>query len=144
VWLDASRALLGALDAEGLLKWDETFLDGSFAPAQIGSEAVVKTKRGKGTKWMVLVDGQSLPLGVQLESALPAEVTLAEATLKEVRVPRAKGRPRQKLKRVIADAGYDSEAPPEIKTKSKSDTLRAESKLAIFSDPAIPAALGTG
>jgi transposase len=95
VWLDAWRALLGALDAEGLLKWDETFLDGSFAPAKKGG--------------MVLVDGQGLPLGVRLESASPAEVTLAEATLEEVRVPRPKGRPRQKPKRVIADAGYDSD-----------------------------------
>ena len=36
---------------------------------------------------MVLVDGQGLPLGVRLESASPGEATLAEATLKEVRVP---------------------------------------------------------
>ena len=71
--------------------------------------AVGKTKRGKGTKWMVLVDGQGLPLGVRLESASPAEVTLAEATLAEVRVPRRKGRPRQKPARVIADRGYDSD-----------------------------------
>src|SRR5579859_411712 len=63
---------------------------------QKGGAAVGKTKRGKGTKWMVLVDGQGLPLGVRLESASPGEATLAEATLKEVRVPRAKGRPRQK------------------------------------------------
>src|SRR6266852_4573009 len=33
VWLQAWRTLLGALDQEGLLKWDEAFLDGSFAPA---------------------------------------------------------------------------------------------------------------
>ena len=74
-----------------------------------GGSAVGKTKRGKGTKWMVLVDGEGLPLGVRLESASPSEVTLAEATLAEVRVPRAKGRPRQKPKRVIADRGYDSD-----------------------------------
>ena len=71
--------------------------------------AVGKTKRGKGTKWMVLVDGQGLPLGVRLESASPAEVALAEATLAEVRVPRPKGRPRQKPERVVADRGYDSD-----------------------------------
>jgi len=58
---------------------------------------------------MVLVDGEGLPLGVRLESASPGEVTLAEATLAEVRVPRAKGRPRQKPERVIADRGYDSD-----------------------------------
>ena len=71
--------------------------------------AVGKTKRGKGTKWMVLVDGGGLPLGVRLESASPGEVTLAEATLAEVKVPRPKGRPRQKPKRVIADRAYDSD-----------------------------------
>jgi transposase len=78
-------------------------------PGEKGGDAVGKTKRGKGTKWMVLVDGQGLPLGVRLESASPAEVKLAEATLKEDRVPRPKGRPRQKPKRIIADAGYDSD-----------------------------------
>jgi len=36
VWLDAWRALLGALDSEGLLQWEEAFLDGSFAPAKKG------------------------------------------------------------------------------------------------------------
>jgi transposase len=36
VWLDAWRALLGALDGKGLLKWEESFLDGSFAPAKRG------------------------------------------------------------------------------------------------------------
>jgi hypothetical protein len=76
---------------------------------QKGGDAVGKTKRGKGTKWMVLGDGEGVLLGVRLESASPAEVTLADATLKEVRVPRPKGRPRQKPKRVIADRGYDSD-----------------------------------
>jgi transposase len=59
---------------------------------------------------MVLVDGQGLPLGVRLESASPHEVTLAEATLQQVAVPRRKGRPRQKPERVIADTAYDSDA----------------------------------
>jgi transposase len=36
VWLNAWCTLLGAPDEEGLLKWDETFLDGSFAPAKKG------------------------------------------------------------------------------------------------------------
>jgi IS5 family transposase len=44
-----------------------------------------------------------------LESASPHEVTLAEATLQEVSVPRPKGQPRQKPERVIADNAYDSD-----------------------------------
>src|SRR6202043_1455895 len=39
-----------------------------------------KTKRGKGTKWMVVVDGRGLPLGNHLPSASPEEVKLAETT----------------------------------------------------------------
>jgi transposase len=58
---------------------------------------------------MVLVDGQGIPLGAQLASASPAEVTLAESTVAAVRVLCwGRGRPRQKLKRIIADRAYDS------------------------------------
>lgn len=69
-----------------------------------------KTKRGKGTKWMVVVDGKGVPLGVHLDAASPAEVNLLEATLATIAVPRAgPGRPRQKPERVIADKAYDSD-----------------------------------
>ena len=72
---------------------------------------VGKTKRGKGTKWMVVVDGRGLPLGNYLHSASPAEVRLAETTLAAIRVARSHhaGRPRQKPLRVIADKAYDSD-----------------------------------
>ena len=109
VWLDAWRALLGALDEDASAQVGRDLLGRQLRPGEKGGAAVGKTKRGKGTKWMVLVDGQGLPLGVRLESASPAEVKLAEATLAEVRVPRPKGRPRQKPERVIADRGYDSD-----------------------------------
>jgi transposase len=109
VWLDAWRALLGALDGEGLLKVGGSVPGWQLRSGQKRGSAVGKTKRGKGTKWMVLVDGGGLPLGVRLESASQGEVTLAEATLAEVKVPRAKGRPRTKPKRVIADRAYDSD-----------------------------------
>src|SRR5438477_10708345 len=42
VWLEAWRALLGALHENGLLRWDETFLDGSFAPAKKGASPSAK------------------------------------------------------------------------------------------------------
>jgi len=72
---------------------------------------VGKTKRGKGTKWMVVVDGKGVPLGDQLHSASPAEVRLAETTLAAIRIGRRHraGRPRQKPVRVIADKAYDSD-----------------------------------
>jgi len=51
VWLDAWRALLGTLDRRGLLRWEETFMDGSFAPAkkgakQSGKRSVVRARSG--------------------------------------------------------------------------------------------------
>jgi len=76
-----------------------------------GGAGVGKTKRGKGTKWMVVVDGKGIPLGKHLGSASPAEVTLAETTLASIRVPNrhGRGRPRQKPQRLIADKAYDSD-----------------------------------
>ena len=72
---------------------------------------VGKTKRGKGTKWMVVVDGEGVPLGEQLYSASPHEARLAEETLASIRVSRQHrgGRPREKARRVIADRAYDSD-----------------------------------
>lgn len=45
-----------------------------------------------------------------MAAASPAEVTLADATLAQVKVPRpGPGRPRSKPRRLIADRGYDSD-----------------------------------
>ncbi|WP_444902640.1 IS5 family transposase [Microbulbifer sp. SSSA007] len=40
-----------------------------------------KTKRGKGSKWMVVVDGEGIPLGGTITSASPAEVKLLHPLL---------------------------------------------------------------
>ncbi len=114
VWLNIWRAFLAELNERNQLQWSESFLDGSFAPAKKGaleSAGVGKTKRGKGTKWMVVVDGQGLPLGKHLCSASPHEARLAETTLATICVSRRThaGRPRQKPLRLIADRGYDSD-----------------------------------
>ena len=68
---------------------------------------VGKTKRGKGTKLMVLADGAGTALGIHLEKATPSEVTLLEATLKNGRIGGRRTN-RRKPKRLIADRGYDS------------------------------------
>jgi hypothetical protein len=49
---------------------------------------VGKTRQGKGSKWMVVVDGQGTPLGSSIASASPAEVRLAKETIKTLKVPR--------------------------------------------------------
>jgi transposase len=81
-----------------------------FRPCKKRGQCVGKTKRGKGTKWMVVVDGQGIPLGNHLDSASPSEVTLLEKTLNNIAVPReGRGRPRKNPKRLITDKGYDSD-----------------------------------
>jgi transposase len=62
---------------------------------------VGKTKRGKGTKIMGVVDAHGAPLALCIESAAPAEVRLVEDTLEE-RFLRALP------ERLIGDKAYDS------------------------------------
>ena len=79
VWLDAWRALLGALDGEGLLKWEETFLDGSFAPAKKGALRSVKPSAARarsGWYWSTVKVfrwefGWKVPLRVKLRLPKP-------------------------------------------------------------------------
>ena len=72
---------------------------------------VGKTKRDKGSKWMVLVDSQGVPLGSTITSASPHEVTLVDKVLAQIKVPRnGSGRPKCRPKRLIGDRAYDSDA----------------------------------
>ena len=73
-----------------------------FRSGEKGGSKVGKTKRGKGTKLMVITDAHGLPLAVHTASASPHEVTLVEATLDEAVTV---GRPR----RLIGDRAYDSD-----------------------------------
>lgn len=83
------RALLTQLNDAQKLRWNECFVDGSFALAKKGGPKVGRTKRGKGTTWMVVVDGAGTPLGAYLDAASPTEVRLLEATLHTVAVAHA-------------------------------------------------------
>jgi transposase len=110
VWERIWRAALAALDQRGKLDWSMAFLDGSFAPAKKGGDRVGLTRKGKGTKWMLVIDGNGLPLGFHLDSANCAEVKLAEQTLDTIQVARPHGRPKQRPAKLVADRGYDSRA----------------------------------
>lgn len=57
---------------------------------------------------MLIVDAKGLPLGFHLTSANHAEVTLVDATLAQVRVPRPRGRAKTQVKQLIADRAFDS------------------------------------
>jgi transposase len=110
VWELIWRAALAALDQQGKLDWSMAFLDGSFAPAKKGGDKVGLSKKGKGTKWMLVVDGNGLPLGFCLASANTAEVKLAEQTLDTIGVSRPRGRPKRRPEKLVADRAYDSSA----------------------------------
>lgn len=110
IWERIWRAALTHLDQQGKVDWSMAFLDGSFAPAKKGGDKVGLTKKGKGAKWMLVVDGNKLPLGFHLDSANKAEVKLAEQTLDTIRVVRPQGRPKQRPEKLVADRGHDSAA----------------------------------
>ena len=63
--------------------------------------SVGPTKRGKGSKIMAICDGNSLPVAVTVASASPAEVRLAEGTLRDRIIP-------QLPAVMVADRAYDS------------------------------------
>jgi len=97
-WWDV---FLRQLDGRQRLAWQECFVDGTFVMAKKGGALVGPTKRGKGSKLMVVVDGHGTPLGVLVERASPAEVKLLERTL----AASYRGRGHRRLRRLIADPG---------------------------------------
>jgi transposase len=104
---DGTLRQVRATLAEDLKKWggvnlSACFIDGTFVPAKKGGQSVGKTKRGKGTKLMVVADRSGLPVSVHAASASPHEVTLVKATLEASFVE-------DKPKRLIGDRAYDSE-----------------------------------
>src|SRR5437899_4362566 len=66
-------------------------------------EEIGKTKRGKGIKVELVIDGAGTPLAALSAAANIAEVDLAEPVLEEIPLPLAKPVP------VVADKGYDSD-----------------------------------
>ena len=79
-------------------------------PGEKGGDGVGKTKKGKGTKWMVVVHGGGVPLACHLDSASPAEVKLLERTLDNIDVIEAEAENTPPHpERLILDRGYDSD-----------------------------------
>ncbi len=77
---------------------------------QKGGSGIGRTLAGKGSKLMVITDGNGLPLGLYLDDAQPHESQYAESTLATIRVPQRRGRPRTRPHELIADKAYDSQA----------------------------------
>jgi transposase len=90
------------LQVAGLLDLRECFIDGSFAPAKRGGAGVGKTKKGKGSKIMVVVEAQGVPVALTIDSANPHEVKLVEQTLEARFVE-------NQPEHLIGDNAYDSD-----------------------------------
>jgi len=58
---------LSSPDEEGKLLWSRAFLDGGFLPAK--KEETGLTEVGKGTKRMLVVDGNGIPLMLSISRA---------------------------------------------------------------------------
>ena len=65
-----------------------------------GGKCVGKTKRGKGSKLVVVADGQGVPLALTVHSASPSETKMIEPTL-----DRLKRQP----DRLVLDKAFDSD-----------------------------------
>lgn len=99
-----------------------------FAREKSG-DAVGKTKRGKGTKRLVVADGTGIPLGVSLASAAPAEVTLVPQTPDTLSVPRPQGAaPRRAPERLIADKGCAADWLPILLWSRGTERIRPPRK----------------
>lgn len=96
-------ALYKVCGDQGFVDLREAFIDGTFSAAKNGGVDVGPTKKGKGTKIMVMVDASGIPLAVHTSSASPAEVILVHDTVDAsfgLDYP----------KRLIGDKAYDSDS----------------------------------
>ena len=87
---------------------EQSVLGRQLHPCQKGGAQVGVSKRGKGTKWMLVTDGNGVPLGFHLAAANRSEHKLAEQTLATIHVKGKRGRPRTRPVCLCADRGYTS------------------------------------
>jgi transposase len=73
--------VIRSLAQKGRIDLEQCFVDATFAPAKGGGEGVGLTKKGKGTKLQLIVDGQGLPLGASVAAANVAEWHMVQETL---------------------------------------------------------------
>lgn len=97
------QTLARELEARGEVDLEECFLDASFSKAKSGGDHIGKTRVGKGSKIMLMVDGSGLPIAACTTSAQPHESTLVQQLFDFMAT-------RQAPERVVADRAYDSDA----------------------------------
>lgn len=111
IWDRVWKMLLRDLYEEGEIQLDQVYLDASFVPAKRGGRKIGKTKIGKGSQVLGIVENKKgLPIAIQVENANPHEILFAQRTVESIRIPRRQGAPITKPKILVADKGYTSQA----------------------------------
>jgi transposase len=87
---------------KGPARLDRMFRRRDVLPGKKRGACVGKTKRGKGTKLVVVVDGEGVPLALSVHSASPSETKMIEPTLDRLPAER-------KPERLVLDKAFDSE-----------------------------------
>jgi transposase len=94
--------IIRQLVQDGRIDLEQCFIDATFSPAKGGGLGVGLTRKGKGTKLQVVVDGQGIPLGLSVDSAGVGEPQMVQATLD---LFTSQTQP----DRLIGDKAYDSD-----------------------------------
>jgi transposase len=120
-WGRLLEALHVRLDAAGKIDWDLFCVDGSSirasrdaagasstdgTPSEPADHALGRSRCGNGSKIHLVCDGTGLPMAVTVTAGQRHESTQFEAVMGQVRVPRPKGRPRRRPRRLAGDKGY--------------------------------------
>ncbi|MDR0352218.1 MAG: IS5 family transposase [Opitutaceae bacterium] len=100
-------ALIRRLFEDGRVELDQAFIEATFAPARSGGNGVGLTRKGKGTKIQVVVDGSGLALDVSSAGADTGKPQRVQQTLdlfdEQTQPPR-----------LIGDKAYDSDLLDEL------------------------------
>jgi transposase len=119
-WDRLLEALQVRLDAAGKIDWDLFCIDGSSirasrdaagasptdgTPSEPADHALGRSRGGLGSKIHPVCDGRGLPIAVTVTAGQRHESTQFEAVMGRIRVPRARGRPRRRPRRLAGDKG---------------------------------------
>jgi hypothetical protein len=119
--------LLGAAELAGLIDWERSSIDGSFAAGKGGGEGVEYGGKGKGVTLHALADGKGDPLSVISTGAKQSEREQVEPLLDAVDVPTGKiGRPRKRPKALQLDRGYESKELRKKNPRSRNQASHAK------------------
>lgn len=120
-WGRILEALHVRLDANGKIDWDLFCIDGSSVraaraaagasptdgtAAEPADHALGRSRGGNGSKIQLVCDGHGLPMAVTVTAGQRHESTQFAAVMAAVRVPRPKGRPRRRPRKLAGDKGF--------------------------------------